>query len=574
MMSALLKGSRGPRANDSRYLLDVHRRDLPGEDTMRRYGDHEEVDLLIVGAGAGGSVLAQRLARAGWRIVILEAGPFWHPDEDWVSDEAGSHRLYWTQKRIIGGEDPIMLGKNNSGRGVGGSMVHYAGYTPRFHPSDFETFTRDGVGADWPISYPELKPHYEELERELPVAGQNWPWGDPHSYPFSPHPVSGAAQLLWHGALELGIEMRAGPVGIVNGTFGNRPHCIYRGYCLQGCKVNAKASPYVTHLPDALEHGVEIRADSMAVRVELDEAGRARGVSYVRDGTERLQRAAAVAVCGYSIETPRLLLNSTSARYPRGLGNGEDQVWRYVMVQGASQTAGRFPEEQRMYKAPPPEVSSEQFYETDQARGFARGFSIQTISPLPIGWAEHVIAEGHFGRALREYMRDYNHWSTMGVLNELLPQPENRITLADEKDANGLPVAHFSYSRCENDRRNMDYSKQILTRILQAAGAQDTLTIQRYAHLIGGARMGTRPENSVVDSDHRVWGIENLFLADGSVCPTQGSANPALTIMALSSRLAGRLTRKQITGRADHDPLTPARTRRPAGWMRHSKAAR
>ena len=574
MMSALLKGSRGPRANDSRYLLDVHRRDLPGEDTMRRYGDHEEVDLLIVGAGAGGSVLAQRLARAGWRIVILEAGPFWHPDEDWVSDEAGSHRLYWTQKRIIGGEDPIMLGKNNSGRGVGGSMVHYAGYTPRFHPSDFETFTRDGVGADWPISYPELKPHYEELERELPVAGQNWPWGDPHSYPFSPHPVSGAAQLLWHGALELGIEMRAGPVGIVNGTFGNRPHCIYRGYCLQGCKVNAKASPYVTHLPDALEHGVEIRADSMAVRVELDEAGRARGVSYVRDGTERLQRAAAVAVCGYSIETPRLLLNSTSARYPRGLGNGEDQVGRYVMVQGASQTAGRFPEEQRMYKAPPPEVTSEQFNETDQARGFARGFSIQTISPLPIGWAEHVIAEGHFGRALREYMRDYNHWSTMGVLNELLPQPENRITLADEKDANGLPVAHFSYSRCENDRRNMDYSKQILTRILQAAGAQDTLTIQRYAHLIGGARMGTRPENSVVDSDHRVWGIENLFLADGSVCPTQGSANPALTIMALSSRLAGRLTRKQITGRADHDPLTPARTRRPAGWMRHSKAAR
>jgi hypothetical protein len=130
-VSDFLKGSRGPAANDSRYLLDVHRRDLPGEQTMRRYRDGEQVDLLIVGAGAGGSVLAQRLARKGWRIVILEAGPFWHPDEDWVSDEAGSHRLYWNQKRIIGGDDPIQLGKNNSGRGVGGSMVHYAGYTPR-----------------------------------------------------------------------------------------------------------------------------------------------------------------------------------------------------------------------------------------------------------------------------------------------------------------------------------------------------------------------------------------------------------------------------------------------------------
>jgi choline dehydrogenase-like flavoprotein len=544
LIGNLLKGSRGPAANDSRHLLDVHRRDLPGEDTMRRYDEGEEVDLLIVGAGAGGSVLAQRLARRGWRIVILEAGPFWHPDEDWVSDEAGSHRLYWNETRIIGGSDPISMGKNNSGRGVGGSMVHYAGYTPRFHPSDFETMTRDGVGTDWPISYDELKPHYEELERELPVAGQNWPWGDPHSYPFSPHPVSGAAQILWHGALELGIEMRAGPVGIVNGTFGNRPHCIYRGFCLQGCKVNAKASPYVTHLPDALEHGVEIRADSMATRVELDDAGAAIGVAYVREGedVERLQRAAAVAICGYSIETPRLLLNSTSRRFPNGLGNNADQVGRYVMVQGAAQSAGRFPEEQRMYKAPPPEVSSEQFYETDQARGFARGFSIQTISPLPIAWAEHVIAEGHTGQALREYMRDYNHWSTVGVLNELLPRAENRVTLADEHDRRGVPLAHFSYSRCENDRANMDYSTKLIRRILEAAGAQDTLTIQRYAHLIGGARMGASAETSVVDRDQRVWGTPNLFIADGSVCPTQGAANPALTIMALSARLAERMT--------------------------------
>jgi choline dehydrogenase-like flavoprotein len=545
----LLKGSIGPRANDSRFLLDVHRRDLPGERTMRRHRDDEEVDLCIVGAGAGGSVLAQRLARHGWRIVILEAGPFWHPDQDWVSDEAGSHRLYWTQKRIIGGENPIELGKNNSGRGVGGSMVHYAGYTPRFHPSDFETRTRDGVGADWPISYRDLRAHYEELERELPVAGQDWPWGDPHSYPFSPHPVSGAAEKLWAGALRLGIRMRVGPVGIVNGTFGNRPHCIYRGYCLQGCKVNAKASPYVTHLPDALAHGVEVRAGCMAFRVEVDGGGRATGVTYVReeDSTHHHQRARAVAVAGYSIETPRLLLNSATGRFPHGLCNGEDQVGRYVMVQGATQTAGRYPVEVRMYKAPPPEVSSEDYYETDASRGFARGFSIQTVSPLPIGWAEHVLADGHWGRALREYMRDYNHWATVGVLNELLAQPDNRITLAEEKDRYGLPVARMDYTLCDNDRRNMAFSRDVITRILEASDAQDVLTIQRFAHLIGGCRMGTGPENSVVDGDHRTWAVPNLLIADGSVCPTQGSANPALTIMALSSRLAERLASGRVS---------------------------
>jgi choline dehydrogenase-like flavoprotein len=543
MIRSLLKGAVGPRDNDSRFLLDVHRRDLPGEDTMCRYDDADEVDICIVGAGAGGSVLAQRLARAGWRVVIIEAGPFWHPDEDWVSDEAGSHELYWTQKRIIGGADPIELGKNNSGRGVGGSMIHYAGYTPRFHPSDFHTRTLDGVGADWPIDYDEIRPHYETVERELPVAGQDWPWGYPHKYPFSPHPVSEAASVLWRGAIAQGISMRVGPVGIVNGTFGNRPHCIYRGWCLQGCKVNAKASPYVTHLPDALAHRVEIRAACMAARVELDDAGRASGVTYIREGerVERRQRARFVAIAGYSIETPRLLLNSASPRFPGGLCNNEDQVGRYVMVQGATQSAGRFGTELRMYKAPPPEVSSEDFYETDESRGFARGFSIQTVSPQPIGWAEHVLADGHWGRALREYMRDYNHWTTVGVLNELLPHPENRVTLAAETDPYGLPVARFDYTLGDNDKANMAYSSNVIQDLLHAAGAQDVLTIQRFAHLVGGARMGTSPDNSVVDASQRAWAVPNLFVSDGSVCPTQGSANPALTIMALASRLAERI---------------------------------
>jgi choline dehydrogenase-like flavoprotein len=542
----LWKGARFPRENDSAFLLDVHARAIPGVARMRRYADGDEVDLLIVGAGAGGSTLAQRLARKGWRIVVLESGPFWDPDRDWVSDEAGQHHLFWNADRVIGGDDPVELGKNNSGHGVGGSMVHYAGYTPRFHPSDFEVRSRDGVGADWPIRYADLKRHYERIESELPVAGQDWPWGDPHRYPHSAHPISGAAEQARRGMLAAGIQSRVGPVGIPNGTFGNRPHCIYRGFCLQGCKVNAKASPLVTHLPDAIEHGVEIRADSHAVRVEVDETGRCTGVVFMHEGRERFQRAAAVCVSGYSIETPRLLLNSTSARFPGGLANDHDQVGRYIMVQGATQVAGRFPDPLRQYKAPPPEISCEQFYETDPARGFARGFSIQTVGPLPIAWAEHVLADGHWGHALRAYMRDYNHWTTLGLLCELLPQARNRITLADECDRHGMPVARMDYSQCDNDRANVAYGRKVLERIWQAAGAQDTLAIDRYAHLVGGCRMGTSPEDSVVDADHRAWGIPNLLIADGSVMPTQGAANPALTIMALASRLAERLADKRV----------------------------
>jgi choline dehydrogenase-like flavoprotein len=530
--------------NESAWLLpnDGTRTNHRLRADMRRFADEDEVDLVVVGCGAGGSTLLQRLARQGWRVVGLDAGPFWDPDADWVSDEAGSHHLYWTEPRVIDGSDPVPLGSNNSGRGVGGSMVHYAGYTPRFHPSDFATWTRDGVGADWPIGYDELRPYYEQIESELPVAGQDWPWGDPHAYPHRPHPVGGNGEIFLRGADKLGITARVGPVAISNGRFGNRPHCIYRGFCLQGCKVNAKASPLITHIPDALAHGAEIRADAMVTGVGIDErTGQATGVHYVRGGVRRFQRAAVVAIAGYSIETPRLLLNSASRRFPDGLCNDFDQVGRYLMVQGAPQTAGRFDAEVRMYKAPPPEVSSEEFYETDPARPYQRGFSIQTVSPLPITWAEHVAAQGHWGPKLRDYMSDYVHWSCLGALCEFLALPDNRVTLAHEKDRYGLRVAQFSYSQGDNDQQLMRAAQAVMEDILHAAGADEVITIDRYAHLVGGARMAADERHGVVDRDCRSFAVRNLFITDGSVLPTQGSANPALTIMAVAARAAAQL---------------------------------
>ena len=249
-----------------------------------------------------------------------------------------------------------------------------------------------------------------------------------------------------------------------------------------------------------------------------------------------------VAVAGYSIETPRLLLNSASSRFPDGLCNDFDQVGRYLMVQGAPQTAGRFDAEVRMYKAPPPEVSTEEFYETDPGKDYKRGFAIQTVSPLPITWAEHVAAQGHWGRALREYMSDYVHWSCLGGLCEFLALPDNRVTLADEKDSHGLPVARFSYSQCDNDRALMKAAQGVIEDILHAAGADEVITIKRYAHLVGGARMAADERRGVVDRNCRSFAVPNLYITDGSVLPTQGSANPALTIMAVAARAADHLT--------------------------------
>jgi choline dehydrogenase-like flavoprotein len=158
-------------------------------------------------------------------------------------------------------------------------------------------------------------------------------------------------------------------------------------------------------------------------------------------------------------------------------------------------------------------------------------------------------------------MRDYNHWTVLGSLCELMPLAENRVTLSrTETDGYGLPVASFTYSLCENDRRNIEYATNVMNEIWEHAGAQDTLTIDRFAHLVGGCRMGFTPEDSVVDSTHRAWNVPNLFVADGSVFPTEGSANPALVIMALSDRLARLLEDKRVTTAPSRRRLASARS--------------
>lgn len=511
---------------------------------MRRFPPGEEVDYAIVGVGAGGGVLLQRLTRAGFHVIGFDAGPFWDTERDWVSDEAGSHRLYWTDKRITGGEHPLALGANNSGKGVGGGTVHWAAFTPRLHPSDFQTYTLDGVGFDWPFTYQDLKPYYELLERELPVSGPYFPWGDPHSYPYGPHPMGGVGDALIRGCTKLGIGVAAGgPVGILSGSRADRPHCIYRGFCIQGCKVGAKASTLVTHVPDAIAHGAEIRADSMVSRIHLGADRRVTGLTYFdAEGREQFQRAKAVVVAGYAIETPRLLLNSACPGFDKGLVNNNGEVGRYLMAQAGNVILGRFEEPVRMYKAPPAHALTEEFYETDPNRGFARGFAVQTVGPLPVAFAKQMMtAKGAWGWGLRRTMMDYNHWAAFGLLGEILPHADNRVTLADEKDQWGLPVAKVTFTLHENDQKLIEFGKKKVMDIMWAAGAEEVVQEARYAHLVGAARMGRNPETSVADQFGRTHEIDNLFICDGSLMPTQGSANPGLTIMATAARIGDYL---------------------------------
>ncbi|MGJ0509801.1 MAG: GMC family oxidoreductase [Methylocystis sp.] len=538
-----------PRARNGR-APDVF---TPGGWTpMREYADAEAVDFLIVGAGAGGATLGCRLAETGFSVVVLEAGPFWRPLDDFASDELAQQVLYWTDDRIIDGEDPIALGGNNCGRGVGGSTVHYSMIALRFRPEWFKCRSGLGYGFDWPLSYEELAPYYEEAEEALKVSGPvAYPWGPPRRrYPYRPHEVNAAGLVLARGSEKLGVQWAATPLTTVSAPRGKSPPCVYRGFCNYGCSTNAKQSALTVWAPRALAAGAEIRDLAMAGRIGTDPHGRVTGVEYVREGAWRFQRASHVVVAGYAIETPRLLLNSACPLFPKGLANGSGLVGTHLTTHAGPGAWATFDEEIRWYKGPPNMAVTEHWNYVDDGKDFVGGYAFMSQGPLPMAWAQTLATtRGLWGAALREEMRKYNHVAGFVPVAETEPRLQNRVTLADETDQFGLriPIVTFSYS--ENDRRLQRHALRFMSEMLAAAGGYDIWTNDKdTSHLLGTCRMGADPETSVVDADGRSWEIPNLWICDGSLFPTCGGVNPSLTIQALACRAADRIARLAASG--------------------------
>src|SRR5918999_4930888 len=527
---------------------------IHGECVPMRDRSGEEVDFCIVGAGAGGGVVGAKLAEAGFSVVILDAGPHWSPVKDFVSDETASRKLFWTDERITGGDDPVELGSNNSGRGVGGSTVHYSMVAMRAHPEDFLRRTLEGeiAGADlrdWPISFADLEPYYEEIEQALQITGPTfYPWGKRRlRYPQREHELNSSARVLVYGCTALGIPAAPAPVATLSAPHRDRPPCVYRGFCNYGCTTNAKSSVLVTYIPRAIRAGAEVRPHAMAAQVTHDERGRATGVLYFRDGdtTElHYQRARSVAVCGYAIETPRLLLNSASSMFPDGLANSSGMVGKCFMVHSGHQVFARFAERINQYKAPPGLALTEHFNRTMTGAGFICGYTIETVGPHPSDVAARVTtARGLWGDELGRVMLDYNYYSGIGIVGEVLPQRSNEVRLhTTERDRYGIPVPHILFGYHENDRRLIAHAIGQMERIMTAARGSDVWSAERTAHLLGTCRMGSDPHDSVVDADCRSHDVPNLFICDGSVFHTGTAVNPSLTIEALAARTADRVT--------------------------------
>ena len=255
------------------------------------------------------------------------------------------------------------------------------------------------------------------------------------------------------------------------------------------------------------------------------------------------QRAKAVIVAGYAIETPRLLLNSASSLFPDGLANSSGMVGRCFMIHAGHQMFAKFPQRIGQYKAPPGLAITEHFNRTMPDVGFSCGYTIEVVGPHVVDFAARIsAARSLWGAALRRSMFDLNYYSGMGIVGETLPQFDNRVTLHNtERDCYGLPVAHVVFSHHDNDRRLIDHSIGKMSEILSAAGGEDIWGVNRTAHLMGTCRMGRDPSASVVDKDGRTHDVPNLFICDGSVFPTSGAVNPSLTIQAIAARTADRI---------------------------------
>lgn len=504
---------------------------------------HKMADVCIVGAGAAGGVLAKKLAESGLKVVVLEAGPHWDPQNDWTSDELDMDKLGWRQPRTVDGRHPLKMGRNNSGFGVGGGTCHFTGVMLRFHESDFETYTRDGVGVDWPIKYQDLEPYYRQIEKEIAVSGPKYfPWGPYHGpYPYPErNPLSANAQILMQGCERLGIESCVTPLAILSAPFNDRPPCTNRGFCNQGCKPNAKFSTLITYVPQAQAAGAEVLPNCMVTRLEVNSQGRISGVTFVHDGQEYQQSARVVIVSAFVVETPRLLLNSACAQFPDGLANSSGMVGKNLMPHSSHDVYAYFDEEIRLYKGTPVLASTQHFYATELDRGFTRGYTIHAHGVRPVAFAQGIAT--HYmlwGEPLQDVLRDYNHYGRLTLVGEVLPNPANQVTLDPAvQDEYGLPVARVTFSYGENDLQLIAHGVKKCKEILTAAGGEPRFVLEDTAHLHGTCRMGDDANSSVVNGFCQSHDIPNLFICDASVFATSGGGNPTLTVMAVAARTA------------------------------------
>jgi choline dehydrogenase-like flavoprotein len=537
------------------------------------YKVSDEVDFVIVGSGAAGGVLAKELSTNGFRVVVLEQGPYL-TENDFTHNEVkvfAEHGLTNNPKLQPNTFRKSAEDKTNVqqtvmyGRCVGGSSVHFTANFWRFHEIDFVEHSKVGDipganFADWPITYADLEPYYTKVEWEIGVSGLAGasPFDPPRSkpYPMPPLPVKGSGVIFERAASKLGYHPFPAPMAILSQPRPGRSACMNCGFCLGfGCEVGAKSTALSTVVRMAEKTGrCEIRPNCYVHKIETDKNGRATGVVYFdAQKNTQLQRAKAVILSANGAETPRLLLLSASSQFPNGLANSSGYVGKNLMPNSSAIAFGVFDEPLNDYKGFCVSRIFHDFYELDANKlGFHGGGGLDArfdLSPLAFALSALPPDTPHWGKDFKKTLAQ-NFTRTMEIFchGTSLPVETNSISLdSDVKDAWGLPALRMTFRDHPDDLKLATWMQARAMEILDAAGAKtkwsNPVTEQQFAvHLLGTCRMGNDPKKSVINTDHRTHDVPNLFLCDGSSLVTSGRGQPTMTIQALSYRAADRIT--------------------------------
>lgn len=508
----------------------------------------QKVDVVVIGSGAAGSVFAAVLAEAGKSVLVLDRGRERRMN-DLYSSQIWARRLKWGAPTVVEtGPDSIWYGFN-AGHGFGGAAIHHYGVWPRYHVEDFELQRRYGRGLDWPFSYDELRPYYDQVQEDVGIAGdaraEIWrPQGA--DYPLPPVLVTNHGRVLARGFEKLGMHTAPIPMAILTQPYKGRPPCIWDGWCDAGCPTGALANPLAVYLPRATAAGARLQGHAHVTRILTDATGqRATGVEYIdAQGKRIVQPAAAVALCAFSVENVRILLNSASARHERGLANSSGTLGRYLMSHPAVSIFGLFDEDMQGYLgATGGQLICQDAYgkqsDPDGAFGSRQweiGLVVKPNDLLGIAMSRPEL----YGAALQSFIKDgVRSLASMVGVCEDQPLYDNRIELAAQKDKSGMPIARVEYRMSDDGRRLWATAAREGVEIFKAAGAREAWhSPPGGQHIMGGTVMGTDPAASVLNGNGQAHDVANLYVGGPGVFPTSSSINSTFTAHAVALKSA------------------------------------
>ena len=527
-------------------------------------------DICVIGSGPAGGVLAKELAESGANVVLVEAGQSIAPEEfhthAWpyqYPDRRGPSPGYFPEvTEAIRYEDSDHVGVDRI-RAVGGRSIHWNAVCLRFAERDFRERSNGGVEDDWPLSYQDLAPHYSYVEKMIGVTGSRenldiLPDGDF----LPPLKLRCSEQIVKRACTRMGIPFIATRKALVTVPFDNRPACHYCGHCMKGCDVGAVFSTAVSMIPKAEKTGnFTLMPNKLAREILVDSEGSARAVSVIDTVTRKEEEVGArvFAVCGGAIESPRLLLNSRSPRFPNGLANSSGLVGHYFTGHAGSSLYAYLDD---LVGTKP--VNNDgatdhglvpRFNQYgDKKLGYVGGWHYQT-NFAGFMFPHHANYLKGFGKNFKEQVRFLQPgFFHMSAICKVLAKKENYVSVDPGRlDTYGspIPVIHFRF--CDNDRMlyqdSIDRGREILDAAKVRTLIVATPEIGGFAsHEAGTTRMGSDPRTSVLNSYCQSHDVKNLFVISGSAFTTIPEKNPTHTIMALAVRAARYITSESRKG--------------------------